>query len=1453
VNGDCKLQLLPAPWPPDALPRPTSSLLAVASSKGLVAAAAPQELVIATTASIRNTWQAGSAPENNVKTFSPSGKITVPRLSHVAFSADENVLVVASESSGGLAAYKTDTLTRGQPNPALEVSTNNQALRALAPNPNVQFAELFAALTTDGDLLMADLKEGQLRPGASRPVLESGVSCLSWSNQGKQLVAGLGDGTVVQMMPDGTPRAKIPRPPALEGDKHVSALSWLSNDTFLIIYSLTSNTDDVAQPSDYFVVWRQPETQNYTFHALPEVCPAFGLNRSPGCQYITRLRNFKPHIDELLVLASTTSVDLGVVTKANVPLSQESVTDSYTLTMPADDSRRAQLPLPLTEGEGDTSPIGLALDLSATASIVSPIPSDPEIEESPGPLPNIFALNHEGVLSSWWIVYSDSIREKTTYSGLAVMRGSEQALKQVTPGPAQSVPASPSGSGRPGFAQTAFGQSAFAAQRPFAKAATATFGSGSDTMFGSPNTLSGDKPSWTSTGFAGVSSQSGSPGFGQPAFGASTNIGGVKPTLGAPSPFVNRPALGQPAASMTAGLGATFGQTGTVGARNPNPFGGSGSASTFGGSAAGAKGFASFSNQGGFSALASNQPGQGSLFGRTGNKEPVSTKPDQPGLFAPNSDAAESRPALSGFGGKDFSMASTFKRDETSEDVMSKTGDKGEISFGGDLGDALEQTQQETACAQSKEEEMDEGGAESTSTTQSQKPESAPLPPGPKPQATLVTPPSTISQPKTTPIPPVAGLFSAQNQPGATSTALENNLPGWSLQQAPSTTPKETPTTKTLTIADNPSEQDRPLKIKSEPPSEESPATLRSIPEAPLPPDPTSKSRYVPGDTPDASDESKLSNGDAHLPPDFVAKRDYTAPDASQASLPDDDGNIDDGGGGGDDFSSDFEGSVENEMHEISPTDEPTGDQAEQIQTSPESSFGKEAEGSEETSPAGGLFTKVSTSKSTKLFGEVTTGPILAPPVPQESPRSPSPVRNVPTADLLRPEPPRSVSAPTRPQSTSALDRRRAELTKSALVSQPLVASQVRDRETERTAAAEKAKAKAEAEAALHLEDDEDARLRTELETPPSPSQRLEAFLPHQHGGIDSSNKSGIPGQIERLYRDINSMIDTLGINARSLSAYFVYQTGKEPYKEWPEILNSEAPRDALSDEWVLQDITRLHEGEHILHSLLEKNHIDAVREKFEQCQGILNRDLAQLRMNLTSTRKALRASSDAQAKLSAPLSAEQASLQHDLRKASMSVQTKLVKAEQELTFLRAKLVEARPPRQENGIGSMGKGVLGRPGTYKKPTVEAVSSTIARMTSMAEKKSTDIDVLEAQLRKLGLTHSDSIGGSRHGSMEPNGTPPQGTSGQGLLQLGRTPTSRAGSIYHTPESRFGESTLSALGSSRTSLRASVDDNGALVSTQDSERWKERARRKKVVHGLLKEALAERKKTASSVKT
>lgn len=212
IAGDAKVRLTSA-W--SSLPSSTASLLSVASRKGLVAAAGPDQVIIATTESVRKAFESEKNGDSDIRAFEPQLKIAMPmRVSQLAFTADENYLILSAESGGGLAVYEVQSLLSGSTNSAFELSTNGETLRAMIPNPTPEKAELCAIVTNGGNLHMANLKERQI----SNP-LKNQVSCISWSSKGKQLCAGLGDGTIAQMTPEGEAKGEIPKPPNM-GDFH---------------------------------------------------------------------------------------------------------------------------------------------------------------------------------------------------------------------------------------------------------------------------------------------------------------------------------------------------------------------------------------------------------------------------------------------------------------------------------------------------------------------------------------------------------------------------------------------------------------------------------------------------------------------------------------------------------------------------------------------------------------------------------------------------------------------------------------------------------------------------------------------------------------------------------------------------------------------------------------------------------------------------------------------------------------------------------------------------------------------------------------------------------------------------------------------------------------------------------------------------------------------------------
>ena len=195
--------------------------MSVASRRGLVAAAGPNAVILATTESVRKAFDGPSTRDSSLKPFQPQMQLPMPmRISQLAFSADESYLVLSAEVGGGLAVYDVQALLQGSTQSAFELSTNGQAVRALVPNPTPEKGELFAVVTADGILMMANLKQRSFVSGPNGQALKYEVSCVSWSTKGKQLVAGLADGTAYQMTPEGDSKGEIPRSPSVHGSHY---------------------------------------------------------------------------------------------------------------------------------------------------------------------------------------------------------------------------------------------------------------------------------------------------------------------------------------------------------------------------------------------------------------------------------------------------------------------------------------------------------------------------------------------------------------------------------------------------------------------------------------------------------------------------------------------------------------------------------------------------------------------------------------------------------------------------------------------------------------------------------------------------------------------------------------------------------------------------------------------------------------------------------------------------------------------------------------------------------------------------------------------------------------------------------------------------------------------------------------------------------------------------------
>ncbi|RDA92867.1 hypothetical protein CP533_2851 [Ophiocordyceps camponoti-saundersi (nom. inval.)] len=1314
VAGDAKVRLT-TPW--SSLPAPTSSLLSIASRKGLVAAAGPDQVVIAKTDAVRKALESPKEGDSDVRTFE-NNKIVTPmpmRISQLSFTADENHLILSAEAGGGLAVYEVQSFAQGIARPSFELATGGESLRSLAPNPTPEKAELCAVVTNGGNLHMANLKEKRISN-----VLRSQVSCISWSAKGKQLCAGLADGTIHQMTPDGEAKAEIPKPPSLAGDYHVSSLTWLENNLFLAIYTTTN----LSPPSStYNIITREPPAA-FVFQKLTDPVEPFNLEQAPH-HSILRLREFPPDIQDLLIVASTASTDIGLLSRSRAPLATNRdpnpITGVFTTTELLDDNKRPILPM--TDSMDGSTPVGVALDLSSRDKVCKPIPSDEELEESPGPLPGLWVLTHEGVLCSWWVVYIDSIKQGTTFPGLGAAEGITATPSKQAAQTASSSLFSSLGQG----ASSAFGSTAAAGP-----------------AFGASSQL-GQKPSPWGSAAPMASSSAGGPVFGSSSFGASAASGS---TFGKPS------AIG-------------FGKSTQLGMRE-SPWANDGaSASPFGSSAfssfakgtnnqinapPSSGGFASFAKEGGFGAVAANNSSGSSVLGS-------GSKPQ--GSFFGNAGGSAfqtQKPAGSGFGSSSFKLESSFKANQSQSERDQKPSEaSGTSMFSNAFRSALTDVGANAASTTiAKDEVMDTGEAPE------QTPQAAPSPaPFSKPDRESSTTPTS------TPAPARFGL-SSSTAPGTSLFGQQTKLSGsgglfgsGSQSPKPSSFPgifgppkesrKESPGPETRNIKIEEAEESLPPDVSSKTNlslgDSSSTAATSSVPKeplrtsaagstaeaAPLPPDFLTPRKTITASedssTPsgDAIDRAKTSEdaADAPLPPDFLksakpqAQTASPIPDSSQTkSVRESEAAFESSqqdpsaislGHDADEVTSDFEdenvseGSGVDVAEDLSPS---AGGRTPTLGFTPQSSFGGRAV--ESSTPAADMAGQ---APRRALFGEIgRNAPTFLPPS-ATSPRSPSPMRSSVPQRMLPSESTRSVSAPNVASQILGFGKSLGASTVSKETMAKAEQSFVQQNR--------KIKERQEEEEAQPLIDEEDDELQKVLASEVEGKLDLDEFIAYSN--VAPPGKDSIPSQVEAVYRDINSMIDTLGLNARSVMAFLKGHTegAKEGGRNKADL--------EMPDDWVLCEVPELGAVlDKELYEDLEDGRVQDLDDKLDACHE-MTRDMQRLRAKQEDLRRVMVARLDpeqVEVARTLPLSAEQAAQQNELRRQFGMFSKLLAQAEEALTLLKTRIASAS--------SSSGKGF------NSVPTVEAVMRTITKLTSMAEKQSGDVDVLETQMRKIGL-------------------------------------------------------------------------------------------------------------------
>lgn len=1482
--GD-RLKLFEQPWPADSLPRPSASLLAIASKKKLIAAAGPDGLILTGTAALRSQYiprrrkkderRGVQEDEPALKPYNPEIKLQVPRLSHVAFSSDESCLVIVAEQGGGLACYDVNALTNGSKEPAFQIGTMSQNVRQLLPNPNPSpdFTGFIAIVLESGQLLLADLTTKVLVKGANgSEVFHENVSCASWSKLGKQIVAGLEDSTCVQIDFQGQVKDRIPQPPQLVQYKQTgndgfyapnlafpaSSILWLETHRFLIIYTPQANQPEDPMPnhnSVYFIAQRA-KGQPFTFRQLQDdPCMAsMEPKRYPAAHSIQRLSDWGPSLQDMLIITSSASADVGTLASFK---EQQGNFISANL----DETRKASLPMSYVDASEDTTTVGMAMDFSAIECAPRPIPEESDtIEDSPFPLPALCILNTDGVMQMWWTVYAHSVKQTQqggpfAYGGIVNKEGPHIKYTHYQPDDLEDASTSMSGNNSSAHAFAAQHESTAAVevkrQREALLAAQSPFGTGVNrpTTSNSLSTFGGaatsTPPPNTSTFGAGSAfgnasrlglGQKASPWGGasaaKPAFGESTFGQPTAPsTFGSQQPAASQfgvpsqpgaSAFGVPSAPSTSLFGSSSVQTPASTFGQPSAAGGSPAPS-----AASNTAFGKTSTIGGgttFGQVGMGGP-KGSIWGPPSENAPKSGA-DSP--FATGKTGVQP-PPFSGFANNQASPFATANTQSASP-FATRSGDEKSAFAALGEGSQLGGFGKPSVPAFSKENSLGSTatiGSTPFSSFNKVGSGSSAL----SREATLGGGESPFSNFK---------LGSGFKGDGSAKDDLPKpKNPGGSLFGALEDTESKKPAASSPLVKAEPGTEQEP-SLKDIP---EAPSQTQAVPEdAPFPPDPsTNTGKYkMPDDMPLPPDFTTTKSqvpDDMPLPPDFTASKSKS--DVTDDSIP-------------------IAGSppvdVTNSQTFSGPSDDGSGfEDEDDEEDSEEEEEGSEDQGSDDGSEEGSFASEQdepaeqqSTDTTNSRMNRITP-PAKKPEkpsglareasyTPAGLPKGPTfpPPQNRPTLSPRSPSPHRAVTSPVaRSSSFQALPQQIK--TTSVPPAKPVERPAPAPQEPREPTAGE-------------LEDQAADRVKDTLSQPPVPSKQLPTFYTHQDyaGTVD---KPGVGGQIETVYRDVNSMIDVLGLNARSLEEFLEGHVQlRKPGRRTREDLEED-------DTWCLGDVadigliaddisTQLQEGQ------LER--VPALLADLEDQQKVI----LQLKAKTSEMRKLITTRTDPEklaTQINAPLSAELQAQQSELRQGVQVVQSLLTDVENKLALLRADLAAARSTEGQKG---------------PVPTVEAVTKTILKMTAMVEQRSGDVDLLESQIKRLpngiaslrlGDDYEDdlvsALGGSKllTGSPSRSSTPRRprmAANGDALGMSGMFGTSQTGGLrgsrFQTPErslrrsvaftpgsSAFGRSTGSAGGSARKKM---VD-----VTSEEVEAFQARKGRRRAVFGELKKAV------------
>ncbi|CCG81419.1 Predicted protein [Taphrina deformans PYCC 5710] len=274
---------------PDGFPETRVQLLAV-SQDSYAYATLNHRICVGSISQLQDKLVSLGDKDNKTIGLSPSeNEITLETaISHLAFSSNAQQLYVSAKA-GGMLVCATNNIQNSQQQVA------SPALMDLVPNPT---DSTIALLSLEGELQLYD--ENGLA------AIASGVSAISWSKRGKQIIVGTTDGVLKQYTPRGELKAELPAVNGAVGK--VNAINWLENDLFVIAYE---NAD--GELALYILRRDQSgETPTLIYTAISNPSISFGdTSHAPHFSFVSLSK-------DLVLTMSSVSADFGLISLSHV-------------------------------------------------------------------------------------------------------------------------------------------------------------------------------------------------------------------------------------------------------------------------------------------------------------------------------------------------------------------------------------------------------------------------------------------------------------------------------------------------------------------------------------------------------------------------------------------------------------------------------------------------------------------------------------------------------------------------------------------------------------------------------------------------------------------------------------------------------------------------------------------------------------------------------------------------------------------------------------------------------------------------------------------------------------------------------------------------------------------------------------------------------------------------------